>query len=68
MTQQNKNYSAIGSQRLKASGYDVSNIRLELVKPRKRKIFLTKLGIYAVLVIVCLTVLVLFVGGYNGKY
>ncbi len=63
MKQQCKNYSAIGCQRLKASGYDVSKIRLELIKPRKRKIFLTKLGIYAVLGIVYLAVLVLFVRG-----
>jgi hypothetical protein len=63
MNNQNKNYSSIGCPRLKASAYDVNNIRLELVKPRKRRIALTKLGIYAVLGIVYITVLILFVGG-----
>ena len=63
MNNKSKTFSAIGCPRLKASAYDVSNIRLELVKPRKRKILLTKLGIYTVLTVVSITVMILVVRG-----
>lgn len=64
MNNQYKNYSGIGCPRLKASAYDVSNIRLELVKPRKRRIALTKLGIYFALGMVCLGVSYLIIWGW----